>query len=329
MITSKVSLRSLTTCVLVYMVFAFAWWAVELWRGNDRYFEISYQLLECQHQASKRGVNLTELQATREYQDIVAYQNKHRRMIFAEGIFFILCLGFGLYVINRSAKREVALTRQRRNFLLSITHELKSPIASLRLILETIQKRDLQREQTDKLCVNGIRDATRLQNLVEDLLLAARLEDNWRPLSEPVDLAQLAHDCTVSLQTRFPKARFTIQIAKDLPLLQADKPGITAVLHNLLENAVKYSPEGSPIHLQASYQNGHTRLQVSDQGIGIPNEEKEAVFEKFYRIGNEEVRNTPGTGLGLYIVKQVVKAHGGHITISDNQPRGTIFTIEM
>lgn len=329
MIISKVSLRSLTTFVLVYMVFAFAWWAVELWRGNDRYFDISYQLLECQHQAGKRGVNLTELQATREYQNMLERQSKHRRMILAEGLFFVLCLGFGLYVINRSAKREVALTRQRRNFLLSITHELKSPIASLRLILETIQKRELQREQTEKLCANGIRDATRLQNLVEDLLLAARLEDNWRPLSEPVDIAQLANECVGSLQTRFPKARFTLEIPADLPLLQADKPGITAVLHNLLENAVKYSPEGSPVHLQARFQNGHTRLQVSDQGIGIPNEEKEAIFEKFYRIGNEEVRNTPGTGLGLYIVKQVVKAHGGHIEVSDNQPRGTVFTIEM
>jgi two-component system phosphate regulon sensor histidine kinase PhoR len=323
------SLRSLTSFVLVYMVLAFGWWAVQLWRENDRYFDLSYTLLEMQYGGPRRGLNLTELKASAEYRLLEKRKQKHRRMILAEGVFFTLCLGFGLYVINRSAKREMVLSRQRRNFLLSITHELKSPIAAIRLTLETISKRALQREQLERLYNNGLRDATRLQNLVEDLLLAARLEDNWRPLPEPLDLRSMAQDCAASLLARFPGADIRVAIPDTILPLRADKLGMTAVIQNLLENAVKYSPEGAPVVFSAEQSDGKTLLTVADQGVGIPDHEKTAVFEKFYRIGNEETRQTTGTGLGLYIVSQVVQAHGGSISVANNQPQGTVFTIQV
>ncbi len=326
---SKSSLQLLTSFVLVYMVLAFAWWAVQLWRENDRFFEVSSELLETRYGGPKRGVNLTELLATAEYQALVQRRQKHRRMILAEGIFFTLCLGFGLYVINRSAKREMALARQHRNFMLSITHELKSPLAAIRLTLETLHKRELQREQLEKLCANGLRDAARLQTLVEDLLLAARLEDNWRPVLEPIDVRSIAQDCMANLLVRFPAANITLAIPADLPPAQADKPGLTAVIQNLLENAVKYAPEGAEIQCAVEQTNGILRLRVADQGFGIPDAEKTAIFEKFYRIGNEDTRRTTGTGLGLYIVKQIVQAHGGMITVTDNKPKGTVFVVEM
>jgi signal transduction histidine kinase len=213
--------------------------------------------------------------------------------------------------------------------MLSITHELKSPIASMRLILETFSKHELSRDQREKLAGDGIRDATRLQNLVESLLLAARLEDNWRPLIEPVDLASLVRDITASLLVRFANARFQVNIPADMPPVQADKTGLTSVLQNLLENAVKYAPQGAPVVLTVERKDGKVRLQVADQGQGIPESEKKAVFEKFYRLGNADRPNTSGTGLGLYIVDQVVKAHGGTIVVTDNKPTGTIFTIEF
>lgn len=329
MIKIRVSLRRLTSFVMVYMVLAFGWWAIQLWRVNDQLFAVSRNLLELQYGGRSRGVNLTDLQATAEYKAIVANQKKHRRMVLAEGIFFTFCLGFGLSVINRAAKREVVLARQRRNFMLSITHELKSPIASIRLILETIGKRELQRDQLNTLCTNGTRDAARLQNLVDDLLLAARLEDNWRPLAEPVNLQTIAQECASSLHLRFPKGVIRLEIPPQFAPVQADMSGLTAVVQNLLENALKYSPEGEPVVLAAERLNGRIRIRISDHGIGIPNEEKAAIFEKFYRVGNEETRRNTGTGLGLYIVKHVVEAHGGTITVTDNQPKGTIFTIEL
>lgn len=315
--------------VIGYMVLAFGWWSFHLWQQNDRLYQTEKKLLEANFVRQNKGVNLTQLYETAEYKKIERHWHKGHRMVIAEGLFITACLIFGLWVINRSANREVTLARQRRNFLLSITHELKSPIASLRLVLETLGKRELPRDQLEKLCANGLKDATRLQNLVEDLLLAARLDDNWRPLPEPVDLPALAREVAAGLQVRFPRADIRLHFPEQFSAVQADKSGLTAVLQNLLENAVKYSPEASPVELSAEKTNGKFRLSVADRGRGIPDREKQAVFEKFYRLGNEETRQTTGTGLGLYIVSQVVKAHGGTIRVADNQPQGTIFTIEL
>lgn len=326
----KSSLQLLTSFVLAYMVLAFAWWAVQLWRENDRLFAVSYELLETRHGGAKHGVNLTELMHTAEYQALEERRQKHKRMILAEGVFFTLCLGFGLYVISRSARREVDLARQRRNFMLSITHELKSPIAAMRLALETIGKRELKREQLEKLSTNGLRDAARLQTLVEDLLLAARLEDNWRPAPEALDVCTIAQDCVANLLVRFPEADIRLEIPAGFPSVHADRSGLTAVIQNLLENAVKYAPDGTPVQFIAEQtDSGRFRMRVADQGIGIPDSEKGAVFEKFYRVGNEETRQTTGTGLGLYIVRQVVRAHGGTISVLDNKPSGTVFVVEI
>lgn len=329
MLIEKIPLRRLSHFVIGYMVLAFGWWTYSLWKQNDRLYLLEKQVLEMQFTRRNQGVNLSQLRETSEYQKIERNWHKGHRMVMAEGVFFTACLIFGLWVINRSANREVTLARQRRNFLLSITHELKSPIASVRLVLETLGKRELNREQVEKLCRGGLKDATRLQQLVEDLLLAARLEDNWRPLPEPLDLPALAHEVANRLLVRFQHANIRFEFPDHLPLMQADKSGLTAILQNLLENAVKYSPEGALIRLSAEQKDDKFRLSVADQGRGIPDGEKQAVFEKFYRLGNEETRQATGTGLGLYIVNQVVKAHGGSIRVTDNKPQGTVFTIEM
>jgi signal transduction histidine kinase len=320
----NLSVTRLSHFVIGYMVLAFGWWSLHLWRQNDRLFRAETRVLEL-----RSGLTANQLRNDEDFVRIERYWKSGRRMVVSEGIFFVVCLAFGLWVIRRSASREVALARQRRNFLLSITHELKSPIASMRLVIETLRRRELPPPQREHLLANGLKDADRLQHLVEDLLLAARLEDNWRPLAEPIDLAPLARDVADGLKIRFPHANIQLDIPENLPPLQADRPGLTAIVQNLLENAVKYSPESSPIALSAQRANGKLQLRVADQGQGIPDAEKKAVFEKFYRVGSEETRRSTGTGLGLYIVNQVVKAHGGSIQVADNQPTGTIFSIEI
>jgi signal transduction histidine kinase len=329
MLIEKIPLRRMSHFIIGYMVLAFSWWTYNLWQLNERAYHLEKQLLETRFTRGNKGVNLTQLYETAEYKKIERDWHKGHRMIIAEGLFFTACMFFGLWVINRSANREVTLARQRRNFLLSITHELKSPIASLRLVLETLGKREIPREQLEKLCRGGIKDASRLQQLVEDLLLAARLEDKWQPLLEPVDLPALARDLAAALKIRFPEANIQFQFPENFPPVTADKSGLTAIVQNLLENAVKYSPEGAPVELSAEQKNGKLHLRVADLGRGIPDVEKKAVFEKFYRLGNEETRQSTGTGLGLYIVNQVVKAHGGTIRVTDNKPQGTVFSIEL
>lgn len=325
----KIPVRRMSHFVIGYMILAFGWWSYHLWHQNDLLFQSEKALIEARFTRKNQGINLTEMYATAEYKKVEHSWEKSRRMVIAEGLFFTACLIFGLWVINRSANREVTLARQRRNFLLSITHELKSPIASLRLVLETLFKHELSREQIEKLCKGGLKDAARLQTLVEDLLLAARLEDNWNPLPEPVDLRALARDAVAGLQVRYPQTSIRINLPEHFPPVQADKSGLTAIVQNLLENAVKYSPEGAPVEISAEKKDGRLQLRVADLGRGIPDHEKQAVFEKFYRLGNEETRQATGTGLGLYIVNQVVKAHGGTIHILDNKPQGTIFLVEL
>lgn len=328
MLLERLPVRRLSTWVIVYMILAFGWWSLHLWRQNDYLRQNNHQLLEYKFKADK-GMNQTRFEQTAEFQKIEKTWQSGRRMIISEGLFFIGCLIFGLWVINRSALREVELARQRRNFLLSITHELKSPIASMRLSLETLVRRSLTPEQIRAVCEGGLRDANRLQNLVEDLLLAARLEDQWKPLTEPIDLNKLVGDIAQGLKMRFPNANIQLDIPGDLPPLQGDRPGITAIFQNLLENAMKYSPEGSPVQVSIHRKEHRTHIQISDKGAGIPAEEKGKVFEKFYRIGNEETRKSTGTGLGLYIVKQVVQGHGGSIQIIDNTPSGAVFQITI
>ncbi len=327
MFSKKISITRLSHFVIGYMILAFGWWSFHLWTQNERLFVIEKQLLEHKFSGRNNGVNLTQLEGTAEYAKIEKIWRSGRRMVFAEGLFFTICLVFGLWVINRSANREVTLARQRRNFLLSITHELKSPIASLRLVIETLTKRTLNDTQRAHMLSNGLKDADRLQALVEDLLLAARLEDKWQPLPEPVDLEAVAQDCSDGLKVRYPEADIQIKHNNTLLPLLADRVGMVAVIKNLLENAVKYSPTGAKIEFSASLIDGKYHLKIADQGQGIPDSEKELVFEKFYRLGNEDTRNSTGTGLGLFIVSQVVKAHNGSVKVTDNQSQGTVFTI--
>jgi len=318
----RLPVTKLSHFVIGYMILAFGWWSFHLWKQNDRLFEREKRIIALRF--PEANVNATE-----EFRIAQNAWRSGRRMVVSEGLFFTACLIWGLWIIRRSAGREVALARQRRNFLLSITHELKSPIASLRLGIETIIKRNLTPEQRTPLLANGLKDADRLQDLVESLLLAARLEDNWRPLHEPVNFDVLVQEMVDSLRLRFPEADLRIKIPAGLPPVQADKMGLSAIVRNLVENALKYSPEGSPIDLSAEHIGGKFCFCVADQGQGIPEAEKKSVFEKFYRMGNEETRHSTGTGLGLYIVNQVLKAHGGRINIADNLPKGTVFIVEI
>jgi signal transduction histidine kinase len=312
-----------------YMILAFGWWSFHLWQQNEKLFKVEKALLEHKFSGRNSGLNLSQLEETVEYAKIENIRQRGKRMVVAEGLFFTACLLFGLWIINRSANREVTLARQRRNFLLSITHELKSPIASLRLVMETLIKRTLTDAQRELLLSNGLKDADRLQQLVEDLLLAARLEDKWQPVPEPMDLEAVARDCVEGLRVRFPEANIKILHNESMQPVLVDRMGMVAVIKNLLENAVKYSPAGSPIEFSAAMHQGKCRVRVADQGQGIPDREKTQVFEKFYRLGNEDTRKHTGTGLGLYIVSQVMKAHQGVIELTDNAPRGTVFTVTL
>ncbi|MEY4259844.1 MAG: hypothetical protein RL656_817, partial [Bacteroidota bacterium] len=248
-------------------------------------------------------------------------------MILGEASVFVLSLLIGIVFINRGYHKEILAAKQSSNFLLSITHELKSPIASIRLGFETLQRKKLSEEQSLVLLKNGINDTDRLNNLVSDLLLSARLESTYQLNTELFSIEILIDECVQLLKQKFPSVIIKVNLIQEMPEILADYSAIRSVIINLLENAVKYSDSVPEINIGLTSNNERCNLEISDKGIGIDQSERKKIFEKFYRVGNEDQRKTKGTGLGLYIVDQIVRAHNGSITVSSNQPQGTIFNV--
>ncbi len=322
-------LRVLSYVVILYMLLAFGWWSVLLYTKNKDAFQAKAAYTQLVLVAEGKVKSGEDFLKTAEYQELRSKYRRQEWMIFGEASVFVISLVIGIWLINRSYYQEVEAAQQRRNFLLSITHELKSPIASIRLILETLMKRDLKKKQRNELSQNGLEEAERLHLLVDNLLLAAKIETAWEPNLESLQLRQLLEEIVTRMRSKYPKAHFDLEIEEPVAPLLADQLGITTVASNLLENAVKYSPTPARVTISLSQKQQQLYWQTADQGSGIPDKEKTKVFERFYRIGNEDTRKAKGTGLGLHIVHQIVQAHKGRIKVLDNKPKGTIFHIVL
>ncbi|MCJ8209444.1 HAMP domain-containing histidine kinase [Mucilaginibacter sp. RS28] len=251
-------------------------------------------------------------------------------MILGEGSVFILVLVVGAISLHKSINKERRLQEQKRNFLLSVTHELKSPLASIKLYMETIQKRKLSHDQIIDFTGKCLLDVDRLNDMVENMLMAAKIENqSYTFPKERFNLSVLVDGVVNRLQIN--KCDFTQQLinAEIEPKIEitGDKFALTSVVTNLIENAVKYSKPCSEVNVRLFTKDGQVYLMVADHGIGIPDQEKDRIFDRFYRVGSEDTRNTKGTGLGLYIVKQVLDKHNASIQVKDNRPAGSVFEV--
>ncbi|MBK9017427.1 MAG: GHKL domain-containing protein [Saprospiraceae bacterium] len=312
---------------MAYMLMAFAWWSLLLFTKNQDAFYAKRDLMKIGMVAEGRVKSDTEFEQTVDYQELAKKYQRQERMIFGEALMFVLTLLAGLWFINQGYQKEVKANQQRRNFLLSITHELKSPISSIRLVLETLLRRELPKEKANLLATSALRENERLHELVENLLLSAKLETAYQPHFEEINLAALLEDLMAKLADRHPEAVIALEKPDDFPMVKMDRQGIISMATNLLENAIKYADDRPEIEVRLFYDKNKVTMEFADNGPGISDKEKKRVFEKFYRIGSEETRKTKGTGLGLFIVQQVVKAHNGRIQVLDNQPKGTVFKI--
>lgn len=282
---------------------------------NSEIYNLKLSLLIYQYQDSPEGL----------IQSKILDQKLRSRiwMVLGEGSVFFILLAIGVWQTLQSFKKEVSLARQQKNFLLAVTHELKSPIASVKLYLQTLQKRELDREKQNEIVAKAIADTDRLGSLVENLLLATKIDRSDYMLHfEELNLSDLVAQI---IATHPENKRLKTEIQQGIKM-QADKLAFTSIVVNLLENALKYSEQTVTVKLQ---NDKNILLSVIDSGAGIADDEKQKVFEKFYRIGNEDTRKSKGTGLGLYIVKNLVERHNGTIHIRNNQPTGSIFEIEF
>lgn len=249
-------------------------------------------------------------------------------MIVGEGIVFLFLLLMGAYYLHKALGKEKAMHQQQKNFLLSVTHELKSPLASIKLYLQTILKRDLDKEKQRSFIESSLDDIERLDDLVENMLLATKIEN--RSYSFPKEMFSLS-ELVQSLYERNKKIiqdkrKFNARIAENIQY-DGDRFALGSLVNNLVENAVKYSPLHSEVSISLEKINSKIILRVSDQGEGIAEQDKPKIFQKFYRACDENVRKTKGTGLGLFIVKQVADNHNADVLVKDNKPNGTIFEV--
>jgi len=312
------------------MLTAIAWWSILLFTKNRDAFQGRAGESKVLMIADGKIKTDAEFLETTFYKDLKKKYERQEWMILGESLVFVISLIIGVYLINRGYNREIDAAQQRRNFLLSITHELKSPIASIKLVLETFIKRELNAAHINQFSKNALKETDRLNDLVNDLLLAAKVETAYIPHLETINLKQFLGDIIERLQNKYPNVAFTFRQPPNEILIQADRTGLTSVAVNLLENAVKYGAENPHIAtVLRQNDKGIIILEIADNGIGIPDKEKTKIFERFYRVGNEDTRKTKGTGLGLYIVNQIVLAHKGTIQVMNNRPEGTIFSISL
>jgi signal transduction histidine kinase len=301
--------------LLTYITIFIIWWSFLLIDKNQRYFAL-LENAQTIVESEKKGMSIVE------------EKKKQELMIIAEGLTFLLISWAILFRLRKTLFKEVKLANQQRNFLLSITHELKSPIASALLNTQTQIKRNLDSEKRQLLDTNTEKDLKRLGSLVDKILLAAKVEDNSASFfKEKFNLSQLVNEVFTDWELQWnDKFKFNADVSNDI-FISGDKSLINSLISNLLENAIKYSNEGDSILVKLFQNETSVSLFVSDMGKGIPIAEQKQIFNKFYRIGNEETRTTIGTGLGLFIVKQVALMHQAEIEVESEIGNGTIFKI--
>ena len=305
-----------------YVVLQFLWWEVLLVRQSNNIISLKQNLAALS--SSDDTIILRDIADLQRKKDNQVY------MIVGEGTVFLLILLFGVYQVRKSVRRETALANLQSNFILSVSHELKTPIAATKLQLQTLLKHELERDKQKELLNNALNETGRLHKLVDNVLMANQIENNNLSIEkENLNLSDLV-ETTVNRYFAAQIENNTIQlhIEKNIEY-QGDKELLPSIVINLIENAIKYSFEKTAITVVLKTINNKPLLEIKDQGCGIPDNEKETVFHKFYRSGSEHTRKTKGTGIGLFIVKSICDLHQISIKISNNQPTGSIFQIQF
>jgi signal transduction histidine kinase len=251
--------------------------------------------------------------------------------LLAVGTTFLVLLLVGVVVYLLLSIKSVRLTQRQSNFIDSVTHELKSPIASLKLYLQTLTRRKVSVEQAEEFHRSMLEDLERLDNLINHLLDAARIERE--PIETPledVDLAQLIRSIAQTAQQHYHLPDNAMELRLDPATLNGRPADLEMLFRNLIDNAIKYSSPQPKIEVDLSAHDGRVTARISDNGPGIPINLRRKIFGRFVRLGSELERKQAGTGLGLFIVRQLVRRMRGKITVRGRgNQRGTVFEVEL
>lgn len=308
------------TLLFVYVIAAILFWGYSLEKQKDVVYNLERQVLE----SSK--LQISDSKFSEQLKLIEEKKIRRSKQYYGEGGTFLLIILLTAGIVYYAYYRQLKLSQLQQNFMLSITHELKTPIAGIKLNMQTMEKHKLDEETNRQLIKSSVLETNRLNDLCNNILIATQLENKRKVLfADEINLMSLVKDEIKEVQMRYPNLVINQSfLAKDY-IFKGETILWKVVISNLIENARKYSPSNEPINIEISKENNKIKLAVKDNGVGIADDEKTKIFQKFYRIGNENTRSSKGTGLGLFIVKKIVTLYKYDISVKNNSPKGSIF----
>jgi signal transduction histidine kinase len=242
-------------------------------------------------------------------------------------------LVFGSYLTGRTVRKELEIARLKSDFVSVVSHEFRSPLTSVRQLGEMLMRGRVPSEERRQQYYELItRESDRLARLMESVLDFSRMEEGRKQYRfEPLDATAWLRALAQDFQAEVAAQGVSIEagVPDDLPLLVADREALTSAVQNLLDNAVKYSPGCKTVWLEAEPSDSSLIIRVRDRGIGIAEQDRKHIFEKFYRGGSETARRVKGVGLGLSLVKQIAAAHRGSVQVESRPGQGSTFTITL
>jgi signal transduction histidine kinase len=302
--------------LLCYLIAALAWWYFELVQQNNLMYALQKQQLMLYP-----GGDVGML-------DIIKDEHaRNAKQYIGEGLTFLVITILGAVFVYGAVRRQFRFHLQQKNFMMAVTHELKTPIAVTKLSLETLRRHKLDETKQKEILNNAINETERLNALCNNILLSSQLESGGYTLTpHEFDFSDMALKAVKEFQNRYPTRLFEFNVPESI-YFNGEEFLLQLVLNNLIENAVKYTPSTTSIKINVVDFGSSLELSVADLGLGIPETEKEKIFEKFYRLGDEMKRSSKGTGLGLFLSTKIIKDHKGRIYVEDNIPHGSIFKI--
>ena len=248
-------------------------------------------------------------------------------------IFIALVLALGLFFTIQIVSKELQLSKMKSDFISTVSHEFKSPLTSIRHITDMLVLKRVPTESKKQEYYEIIQQQSeRLSHLINNILDFSKLEEGEKSFRfEPLFIDQILQEIVISFKNSIPDKDFKViyKQGNQLPRINADKVAITQVIHNLLDNAFKYSGNSDLIEVYAKSDKKSVIISVKDYGIGIPSEERDKIYSRFYRISNDHTQQVKGSGIGLTIVKQIIESHGGTISLESKVGSGSTFIIKL